>query len=99
MTSLYGKNLLCTQDLSYEELVSILNVAKKMKNGELSQHEKQLFQNKTFLMFFHNPSVRTHISFVAAATALGGHAEFFTPNMTRLNQLKKVEKRSKMQQK
>jgi ornithine carbamoyltransferase len=30
-------------------------------------------------MFFYNPSVRTRLSFEAAATELGGHAQFMTP--------------------
>ena len=85
--NLYGKDLLCTQDLNDEALSSILEIARKMKSGEFKNHQKQLFQNKTFLMFFYNPSVRTHISFVAAATALGGNAEFFTPDMTRLRSM------------
>jgi N-acetylornithine carbamoyltransferase len=34
-------------------------------------------------MFFYNPSVRTRLSFEAAATELGGHAQFMTPSAGR----------------
>lgn len=84
---LYGKDLLCTQDLSDQEILFILDVAKKMKNREFHTHQRKFFRDKTFLMFFYNPSIRTHISFVAAAMELGGHAEFFAPDMTRLRSI------------
>ena len=35
-------------------------------------------------MFFYNPSVRTRQSFEAAATELGGHAQFLEPKSMRL---------------
>ena len=35
------------------------------------------------MMFFYNPSVRTRMSFEAAATELGGHAQFMTPSAGR----------------
>jgi len=82
--SLYGKHLLCTQDLTDSELLFLLNTAKEMKDAQFNPIHKKLFENKTFLMFFYNPSIRTHLSFTAAATELGGHTEFFTPHMTRL---------------
>ena len=41
-------------------------------------------KNKSFFMFFFNPSVRTRQSFEAAATELGGHAQFLEPKSMRL---------------
>lgn len=82
--NLYGQHLLCTQDLTDEALWFLLRIAKEMKNGKFDHCQKRLFANKTFLMFFYNPSVRTHLAFSVAATQLGGHAEFFKPHMTRL---------------
>ena len=81
----YGKDLLCTQDLMDDALFQLLKVAQRIKRNRFHPSHTKLFQNKIFLMFFHNPSIRTHISFVAAARELGGHAEFFNPSMTRLN--------------
>ena len=40
-------------------------------------------------MLFYSPSVRTHLSFEAAATELGGHAQFLTPGMTRFSSVEK----------
>ena len=39
---------------------------------------------RAFLMFFFNPSLRTRASFEAAATELGGHAQFLEPKSMRL---------------
>jgi N-acetylornithine carbamoyltransferase len=39
-------------------------------------------------MFFYNPSVRTRQSFEAAATELGGHAQFLEPKSMRLKSAK-----------
>ena len=39
-------------------------------------------------MFFYNPSVRTRQSFEAAATELGGHAQFLEPSSMRLKSSK-----------
>lgn len=82
--TLSGKDVLCTQDLTKQELDDILNVAKCMKQERFHENWTKLLTNKTFLMFFYNPSVRTHLSFATAVSELGGHAEFFTPHMTRL---------------
>jgi len=82
--NLYGKHLLCTQDWSVEELEAVLGLAKKMKANRYSSKFTSLLQYKSFLMFFYNPSVRTRQSFEAAATELGGHAQFLEPKGMRL---------------
>ncbi len=82
---LYGKDLICTQDWSMDELITILNTAIQMKRDRFHPKWAHLFKNKNFLMLFYSPSVRTHLSFTAAATELGGHAQYMAPHsMARL---------------
>ena len=81
---LYGRDLICTQDWSVEELEAVLELAAKMKRDRFSPRWTSILQHKTFLMFFYNPSVRTRQSFEAAATELGGHAQFLEPKAMRL---------------
>ncbi len=50
-----------------------------MKLDRFNPKWKSLFENKNFLMMFYSPSVRTHLSFTAAATELGGHAQYMQP--------------------
>lgn len=83
-TDLFGKSLITTQDWEKEWLDEVLEVAKDMKKHRYEKPYTELLKNKTFLMFFYNPSVRTRQSFEAAATELGGHAQFLEPKSMRL---------------
>ena len=80
---LYGRDLICTQDWAISELMEALELAAKMKRQRFSPRWATILEHKTFIMFFYNPSVRTRISFEAAATELGGHAQFMTPSAGR----------------
>ena len=76
---LYGRDFICTQDWSVKELMAALDLAAEMKRDRFSDRWSGILKNKTFIMFFYNPSVRTRLSFEAGATELGGHAQFMTP--------------------
>ncbi|MBN1899143.1 MAG: ornithine carbamoyltransferase [Spirochaetes bacterium] len=82
--ALQGKSLICTQDWKKEELDLVLDLALAMKENRYDHHLKDCLKNRTFFMFFYNPSVRTRQSFEAAATELGGHAQFLEPKSMRL---------------
>lgn len=84
--SLFGKNLLCTQDWEKSDLLKILYTAIEMKRDRFNSKWLNLFKNKSFLMMFFSPSIRTHLSFTAAATELGGHAQYLQP--TSMSKLK-----------
>jgi N-acetylornithine carbamoyltransferase len=87
---LYGKDLICTQDWTKEELMAALELAARMKRDRFSPRWTKILKHKTFLMFFFNPSVRTRLSFEAAATELGGHAQFMTPSAGRFKTQKQA---------
>ena len=59
-------------DLSRTEIASILSLAMKMKANPEAYHNA--LQNKTLLMLFEKPSLRTRVSLEAGMTSLGGHA-------------------------
>ncbi|MBN1178394.1 MAG: ornithine carbamoyltransferase, partial [Anaerolineae bacterium] len=81
---LYGRDFICTQDWSVEELMTALDLAARMKRERYSDRWTSILKHKTFFMFFYNPSVRTRQSFECAATELGGHAQFLEPKAMRL---------------
>ncbi|MCX6097956.1 MAG: ornithine carbamoyltransferase [Caldiserica bacterium] len=81
---LYGKDLITTQDWRKEWLDEVLALAKDMKKHRYEEPYTEILKYKTFFMFFYNPSVRTRQSFEAAATELGGHAQFLEPKAMRL---------------
>jgi ornithine carbamoyltransferase len=80
---LYGRDFIVTQEWAMDELMALLDLAARMKRDRFSPHWTRILEHKTFLMFFYNPSVRTRLSFEAAATELGGHAQFMTPSAGR----------------
>ncbi|MGD8624214.1 MAG: ornithine carbamoyltransferase, partial [Anaerolineae bacterium] len=68
---LYGKDFIVSQEWSLEALQALLDLAAKMKRDRYSPRWTRILEHKTFMMFFYNPSVRTRMSFEAAATELG----------------------------
>lgn len=82
MGKLSGKDLIGTQEWTMSELMQVLKLAEKMKKGRFQY--SHVLKNRTFFMFFYNPSVRTRQSFECAATELGAHAQFLEPKTMRL---------------
>jgi N-acetylornithine carbamoyltransferase len=82
--SLKGKDLICTQDWSKEELIALLKLAEDMQKNRYDKPYTDVLKYRTLMMFFYNPSVRTRQSFECAATELGGHAQFLEPKSMRL---------------
>ncbi len=80
---LHGKDLISTQEWSREELQFAIDFAKDIKRWKYAGYVPELFKNRTFFMLFYNTSTRTRASFEAAATLLGGHAQFIDFKTTR----------------
>ena len=85
---LRGKHMLCTQDWSVEELIATLELAEDMQKHRFDGKYYEILKNRTFMMFFYNPSVRTRQSFEAASTEMGGHSQFLEPKSMRLKTAK-----------
>lgn len=79
--NLFGRDLLCTQDWSIEELQAVLQLSYAMKQNAYDPRWTKLLEHQSFLMFFYNPSLRTHMSFETAATQLGANAQYRIPEM------------------
>jgi len=84
---LKGRDVITTQEMSIPEIEAILKLAFQMRDKRYSDAHTKLMRNQTFTMFFYNPSLRTRQSFEAAATELGGHAQFLTPGAMRLKSI------------
>jgi N-acetylornithine carbamoyltransferase len=83
-SKLYGKHLVTTQEWTVEDLIETIELAEKMQANRFGEEFSSVLKNRSFLMFFYNPSVRTRQSFEIAATELGGHALFLEPSSMRL---------------
>jgi len=89
-TRFFGRDLITTADWKKEEIDLVLTLAREMREKRFEKPFTELLKHRTFLMFFYNPSVRTRQSFEAAATELGGHAQFLEPKSMRLKTKKKA---------
>ena len=70
------KKLLSDFDLSKKDIHEILSLAEKIKAKP--DEYKNSMRNKTLIMLFELPSLRTRISFEAGMNLLGGHAIFYS---------------------
>jgi ornithine carbamoyltransferase len=93
---LHGKDLFSTQEWSREELELTISFARDIKKLYYAGAVPELFKNRTFFMLFYNTSTRTRSSFEAAATTLGGHAQFIDFATTRGSEGEKVKDIAKM---
>lgn len=73
------RHFLATQDFTKKELEDILELMSLLKEARKDNAIPQLFKGMTIAMIFEQPSTRTRVSFEAAATLLGGHAQFLSP--------------------
>ena len=72
------KDLLCIHDLSTEEVLLILDVAKKLKKMQKLGVPHQFCKGKTLAMMFSKASTRTRVSFETGFHQLGGHAIYLS---------------------
>jgi ornithine carbamoyltransferase len=73
------RDFLSITDLTAKEILEILTLAQKLKK-ELQTSTKIYLKNKSLIMIFEKPSLRTRLSFEIGMTRLGGHAVYLGPN-------------------
>jgi len=71
------RNVLDIDDLTSEELTTVLDRAATIKAGEEAGNP---LEDETLAMIFEKPSTRTRVSFETGMTQLGGHAIFLGPD-------------------
>lgn len=68
------RDFLAIPDFSREELVALLERARRLKAGE----DRSMLVGKSLAMIFRKSSTRTRVSFEVGMTQLGGHALFLS---------------------
>ena len=69
------KDLIKISDCSYDDLINIIELSISFKNGKSSSS----LQDKTAVLLFDKPSLRTKLSFMIGVQRLGGNAIYFSP--------------------
>ncbi len=80
VVSLTGRDMLCLQDYTREEIETILKTAETMKIWQKIGHPHRLLEGKTVGMIFQKPSTRTRVSFEVGIYQLGGLGLYFSSN-------------------
>ena len=75
-----NKHFLHISDYSSEELWTILELSKVVKEKFHNREDYKVFQNKSLAMIFAKPSARTRVSFETGFEWMGGHALFLGPD-------------------
>lgn len=71
---LKGKHFINLEDFSTEDVLGILDLAEKIKKDVKAKKDINLMKNKTLVMYFSKPSLRTRLSFEIGMSKLGGQA-------------------------
>ena len=87
---LTGRNFISVLDFSSDEITSVLETARQLKEGGEPFGTEPL-HGKTLAMIFQKPSLRTRVSFETGMTRLGGHAIYLAPTDISLNQRETTE--------
>ena len=74
MTSLLGRDLLRVEDLNQDEIYYLISRSIELKRSPLKAGRP--LEGRSIALIFHKPSMRTRVSFEAAAAALGAHPIF-----------------------
>lgn len=79
------RHLTSLKEQSSEDILAILDVAKKIKDKRNAGEMTNYLPNKTLIMLFEKTSTRTRLSFEAGMTELGGHAIYLDAKTTQLS--------------
>ena len=79
LSALRGRHFFTDQEFTAEELEGLLNLAVALKAVYRRRPLTPFLEGRTLAMIFEHPSTRTRISFEAAMTELGGHAQYLRP--------------------
>lgn len=73
------KDFVSLADWPADELWGLLDRARQLKEFDRAGQRPQTLQGRVLAMFFEKPSLRTHVTFEAGMTQLGGHAILLRP--------------------
>ncbi len=83
------KDLLSLEDLSKEELLGFIELAEDVKANP--EKYREAVKDKTLLMIFEKPSLRTRVSFETGMTQMGGHGIYYNTATSPLGKKETIE--------
>tara|TARA_B100000700_G_scaffold314572_1_gene401342 strand:- start:3125 stop:4081 length:957 start_codon:yes stop_codon:yes gene_type:complete len=87
LSSIKGKDLLSSSDLNTEQIISLLDLSKQLKNKE----RRIDLGNRVLGLIFTKSSTRTRVSFQVAMARLGGQTIDLNPQLTQVGRGEPLE--------
>lgn len=88
-----AKHFLTVKDFTKEELNAVIEKAIEMKASP--ENYRTEMKDKTLLMLFDKPSLRTRVSFEAGMTKMGGHGIYYNVSTSPLGRKETIEDTAK----
>ena len=88
------KHLLSLEDVSREEALGIIELAEDIKKNP--EKYRGAMKDKTLLMIFEKPSLRTRVSFEVGMTQMGGHGIYYDIATSPLGKKETIEDTGKV---
>ncbi|PIZ94950.1 MAG: ornithine carbamoyltransferase [Candidatus Magasanikbacteria bacterium CG_4_10_14_0_2_um_filter_37_12] len=79
------RHIISLKEQSKEDILTMLDLAKKIKAKRNAGELTNYLQNQTLVMLFQKTSTRTRLSFEAGMTELGGHAIFLDARTSQMS--------------
>lgn len=89
--NLKGRSFCSMKDFTAEEIWQVLRTAETLKLERFRNQPHPLLANKTLVMIFQKPSLRTRVSFEVGMTQLGGHAIYLQPSDIKIGERESTE--------
>ena len=87
--NLAGRDLVALLSFTRDELESIIELAMEVRANPA--HYREALADRTLLMYFEKPSLRTRITFEAGMTQMGGHAIYYSASDGKIGKRESVE--------
>ena len=88
--SLRNQDFLSDLDLTHDQVIDLLKLAKRLKRDRAQGTEEISLTNRTIALLFEKPSTRTRAAFEVAAAHQGAHATFLAPGSIQLGEKESV---------
>lgn len=89
--NLYQKDLLTLLDFSQEEILYLIDLAKKLKNEKKNGIKHNVLEGKNIVLLFQKDSTRTRCAFETAAYDLGMHTTYLGPTGSQMGKKESIK--------
>ena len=94
--NLKGKHFINLEDFSKDDILGLLDLAEALKKDVKEKKDLNIMKNKTLVMYFSKPSLRTRLSFEIGMAKLGGNSYVIKQDEIILGKRESIEDTSRV---